>query len=143
MGKQKERSMINRKENIAIHNVINAFEKMDMGLFEYIAEDVDLAIDHYKDDADTKWQQCQSKQEMAGLLGRLAQDVFPKGTHVLALSSQALGDGWYITTFSQQFWYGILSKEVIGKSLIVSHELDGQVDYFRETVQAVEILEPA
>lgn len=135
--------MINRKENIAIHNVINAFEKMDMGLFEYIAEDVDLAIDHYKDDADTKWQQCQSKQEMAGLLGRLAQDVFPKGTHVLALSSQALGDGWYITTFSQQFWYGILSKEVIGKSLIVSHELDGQVDYFRETVQAVEILEPA
>lgn len=143
MDKQKERSMINRKENIAIHNVINAFEKMDMGLFEYIAEDVDLAIDHYKDDADTKWQQCQSKQEMAGLLGRLAQDVFPKGTHVLALSSQALGDGWYITTFSQQFWYGILSKEVIGKSLIVSHELDGQVDYFRETVQAVEILEPA
>lgn len=143
MGKQKERSMINRKENIAIHNVINAFEKMDMGLFEYIAEDVDLAIDHYKDDADTKWQQCQSKQEMAGLLGRLAQDVFPKGTHVLALSSQALGDGWYITTFSQQFWYGILSKEVIGKSLIVSHELDGQVDYFRETVQTVEILEPA
>ena len=135
--------MINRKENIAIHNVMNAFEKMDMGLFEYIAEDVDLAIDHYKDDADTKWQQCQSKQEMAGLLGRLAQDVFPKGNHVLALSSQALGDGWYITTFSQQFWYGILSKEVIGKSLIVSHELNGQVDYFRETVQAVEVLESA
>lgn len=135
--------MINRKENIAIHNVMNAFEKMDMGLFDYVTDDIDLAIGHYKDDADTKWQQCQSKQKMSELLGRLAQDIFPHGTRILELSSQALGGGWYITTFSQQFWYGILSKEVIGKSLIVSHELNGQVDYFRETVQAVEVLESA
>lgn len=135
--------MIKRDENIAIHNVMNAFEKMDMGLFDYIADNVDLAIDHYKDDADTQWQKCQSKQQMAGLLGRLAQEIFPRGTKILALNSQSLGDGWYLTQFSQQFWYGILSKEVTGSSLIVSHESGGQVDYFRETVQKVEVLESA
>lgn len=129
--------MLNRSSEIAIHKVMNAFEKMDMTLFDHISDQIDLSIDHYQDEEDTQWQQCQSKDQMAVLLGRLAQDIFPKGTRILELQSQDLGDGWYLTKFSQQFWYGVSSSEVIGKSLILSHEVGGKVDYFRETVQAV------
>ena len=129
--------MIARTENIAIHNLMNEFELGGIGLFDYVDTELDLSIDHFKDDADTQWQKSKNAMELGNLFGRLQTEIFPKGTKILRLESQSLGEGWYITHLSQQFWYGLKKEEVIGRSLILSHESDGKVDYFRETVQSV------
>lgn len=130
--------MIERHSNIVIHQLLNHFEKGDMALLELIADDIDFRIDHYKDEADTSWQQCQNKEEFISVLTRLNNEIFPKGTLITALASESLGDGWYLTTFGQSFWYGLIEKDVTSETFIISHELDGQVDYFRESVTSLQ-----
>ena len=130
--------MIERHSNIVIHQLLNHFEKGDMALLELIADDIDFRIDHYKDEADTSWQQCQNKEKFISVLTRLNSEVFPKGTLITALASESLGDGWYLTTFGQSFWHGLIEKDVTSKTFIISHELDGQVDYFRESVTSLQ-----
>lgn len=130
--------MIERHSNIVIHQLLNHFEKGDLALLELIADDIDFRIDHYKDEADTSWQQCQNKEEFINVLKRLNNEIFPKGTLITALASESLGDGWYLTTFGQSFWYGLIEKDVTSETFIISHELDGQVDYFRESVTSLQ-----
>jgi hypothetical protein len=130
--------MINRNIPILIHLLLNKFEQGDMSLLEQVADDIDLAIEHYQDDLDIQWQRCNDKQGFIEVLTRLSQDVFPKGTKILELGSNSLNDGWHITHMSQTFWYGETSDQVIGKSIIISHETGDQIDYFREIVQSVE-----
>jgi hypothetical protein len=130
--------MFERHSDIAIHQLLNRFEKGDMTLLAFIADDINLRIDHYKDDADIGWQQCENKTGFIELLTRLGTEIFPKGTQITGLSSTALGDGWYITTFDQSFWYGLVEKQVNSRTYIVSHELDGKIDYFRENVSALQ-----
>ncbi|OCH73577.1 hypothetical protein A6E14_14210 [Vibrio genomosp. F10] len=119
---------------MAIHQILNRFEKGDLTLLELIADDISLQIDHYKDDAETDWQRCENKEGFIAVLDRLGKEIFPKGTTITGLESEALGDGWYVTTFDQSFWYGLAEQTVESRTYIVSHELDGQVDYFRENV---------
>jgi len=130
--------MFERHSKIVIHQLLNRFENGDMALLELIADDIDFRIDHYKDDADTSWQQCQSSEEFVGVLTRLGTEVFPKGTKITGLTSVALGDNWYLTTFDQSFWYGLVEKDATSRTYILSHELDGQVDYFRENVTTLQ-----
>ncbi|WP_445946443.1 hypothetical protein [Shewanella sp.] len=130
--------MFERHSDIAIHQLLNRFEKGDMTLFEFIADDINLRIDHYQDHADISWQQCDNKAGFSELLTRLGTDIFPQGTKINALSSAALGDGWYITTFDQTFWYGVTEKRVNSRTYIVSHELNGKIDYFRENVSTLQ-----
>lgn len=130
--------MFERHSDIAIHHLLNRFEKGDMTLLELIAEDIDLRIDHYKDSADTNWQQCKNKAGFIEVLTRLGTDIFPEGTTITGLHSEALGDGWHITTFDQSFWYGLAQSNVNSRTYIVSHELNGQIDYFRENVSTID-----
>ena len=130
--------MFERNSNIAIHQLLNRFEQGDMSLLELVANDIDLRIDHYKDDADTGWQQCDNKADFIEVLTRLGSEIFPNGTTINSLSSEPLGDGWYITTFDQYFWYGLAKKDVQSRTYIVSHELAGQIDYFRESVTTLQ-----
>lgn len=130
--------MINRDQPITIHQLMNKFEKSDFSLLDHVDDNVNLAIEHYQDDGDVSWQSCQSKQGLLGVLGRLSKEVFPKGTKILKLESEDLGKGWYTTRLSQTFWYGVMEQEVNGLSVIISHETDGVIDYFREIVQSVE-----
>ena len=132
--------MYERDSNIAIHQLLNRFEKGDMSLLELVADDINLRIDHYKDEADTKWQQCENKTDFIAVLTRLGTKIFPKGTVINSLSSELLGNGWYITTFDQTFWYGLAEKKVQSRTYIVSHEANGQIDYFRENVGALNYL---
>ena len=130
--------MIDRNTPIAIHQLMNKFETGDMTLLEHISDGIDLAIEHYQDEADVEWQRCKNKQGFISLLGRLSEEIFPKGTKITNLNSRDLGDGWYSTQLSQTFWYGVVEETVEGKSIILSHEAEGVVDYFREVVQSVE-----
>jgi len=130
--------MINRDADIAIHQLMNKFELQDMSLLDHVADNIDLAIEHYQDETDVTWQQCTDKEGFVRVLGRLAEEVFPKGTQIVALSSESLGEGWIITRLTQRFWYAVMEQEVIGHSVIVSHEHKHTVDYFREIVQSVE-----
>ncbi|MCO4785649.1 hypothetical protein [Marinomonas atlantica] len=126
--------MLERHSDIAIHRVLNLFEAGDMTLLTFFSDDIDLRIDHYKDDADTQWQCCDSKAGLMKVLAQLGKEVFPNGTKITGLTSESLDDGWFITTFDQSFWYGLEGRDVDSRTYIVSHELDGQVDYFRENV---------
>jgi hypothetical protein len=45
-----------------------------------------------------------------------------------------LGDGWHLTLFNQRFFYGVRQRDVTSLTFIVSHETDGLLDFFRETV---------
>lgn len=132
--------MYERDSNITIHQLLNRFEKGDMSLLELVADDIDLRIDHYKDDADTQWQQCSNKADFITVLTRLGNEIFPQGTVINHLSSEALADGWFITTFDQTFWYGLAEKKVQSRTYIVSHEVNGQIDYFRENVSTLNYL---
>ena len=130
--------MFERHDNIVIHQLLNRFEKGDMTLLELIADDIDFRIDHYKDDADTSWQQCQNKEGFIKVLTRLGAEIFPKGTTINGLTSLELSDGWYLTTFDQSFWYGLAEKDVTSRTYIISHEFEGQLDYFRENVTTLQ-----
>tara|TARA_B110000211_G_scaffold221431_1_gene269041 strand:- start:635 stop:1039 length:405 start_codon:yes stop_codon:yes gene_type:complete len=130
--------MIKRSGDIAIHQLLNRFEQGDMSLLDLIADDIDLRIDHYKDDADTHWQQCNNKSDFIGVLTRLGEEIFPRGTVINTLNSESLGEGWYCTIFDQSFWYGLEEQYVKSRTYIISHELDGQIDYFRENVSTLQ-----
>lgn len=127
-----------RTEPIAIHRVLDLFEKGSPELFGELSEQLDFRIDHYRDETDVAWQVASGLEEMAGVLQRLAQDVFPKGTHILALASQALGQGWFLTRFEQRFFYPVRNCECESITYILNHEDNGKLDFFRETVTTIE-----
>ncbi|SFT33432.1 hypothetical protein [Sedimentitalea nanhaiensis] len=126
-----------KSEETAIGQVLAKFIAGDPSLFELISEDVDFRIDHYRDEADTSWQQATSREGLAEVIGRLGQDVFPKGTEALGIDSFALGDGWHLIRFNQKFFYGERQRDVTSLTYIVSHETDGLLDFFRETVTTI------
>lgn len=121
-------------ENTVIGRVLAKFAAGDPSLFDLIAEDIDFRIDHYRDEADTSWQQADSRNSLAQVIGRLGKEVFPKGTEALAIDCYELGEGWHLTCFNQRFFYGVRQKDVTSLTYIVTHETDGQMDYFRENV---------
>ncbi len=126
-----------RSEPIVIHRVIDLFEQQSPDLFGYLAENLDFRIDHYHDEVDVSWQAAADIGEMAAVLQRLAVEVFPKGTRVLELRSLDLGHGWFVTRFHQRFFYGVRQRGCESVTFILSHETDGKLDYFRETVTDV------
>ncbi|WP_428647186.1 hypothetical protein [Roseibium sp.] len=130
-----------RSEPIAIHRVLDHFEKQSPELFGCLSENLDFRIDHFHDEADVSWQSASSLAEMAAVLQRLAVDIFPKGTKVTGMSSLDLGDGWFVTRFTHRFYYGVRQCNCESATIIVSHESDGKLDYFRETVTDVTSLE--
>ncbi|PIE11167.1 MAG: hypothetical protein CSA72_03320 [Rhodobacterales bacterium] len=117
-----------------ICRVLEKFAAGDPTLFELIAEDIDFRIDHFRDDAETAWQSANTRNALMAVIGRLGTEVFPKGTELLGLDCFDLGDGWHLTRFNQRFFYGIRQQQVTSLTYIVSHEADGQLDYFRENV---------
>ena len=124
-------------ENSVIGQVIAKFVAGDPTMFALIAEDIDFRIDHFRDETDINWQQAKGREALVTLVGRLGKEVFPKGTRALSVSGTELGDGWYLTSFHQQFFYGVRQEEVKSQTYILSHEADGLLDYFRETVTNV------
>lgn len=122
-------------DETAIGQVLTKFIAGDSSLFNLIADDIDFRIDHFRDgEADTNWQQANSREQLMAVIGQLGQDVFPKGTEALSLECSALGDGWHFTCFEQRFFYGVRQRYVTSRTYIVSHETDGLLDFFRETV---------
>ncbi|WP_051600295.1 MULTISPECIES: hypothetical protein [Hyphomonas] len=117
-----------------IGQVLSRFAAGDPSLFELIADDVDFRIDHFRDEADTSWQLANSREALMGVMVQLSQDVFPKGTEALGIDVFALGDGWHLTRFNQRFFYGERQRDVTSVTFIISHETDGMLDFFRETV---------
>ena len=123
-----------RTAETTIGQVLARFAAGDLSLFELIADDVDFRIDHFRDEADTSWQLATSREALMGVIGRLGQDVFPKGSEALGIDVFALGDGWHLTRFHQRFFYGERQRDVTSVTFIISHEADGLLDYFRENV---------
>ena len=121
-----------------VDHVLAAFAQGDVAtLLAHIADDVDFRIDHYRDAADTSWQQARSKQDLLVVLQRLAVEVFPKGTQILHTHSTPLGNHWVLTQFHQRFFYAVQERAVESLTWIVSHSQDGLLDYFRETVTTI------
>lgn len=121
-----------------IDNVLNAFAAGDVPtLLAHIDDGVDFRIDHYRDTADVSWQQAKDKAGLLAVLQRLAAEVFPRGTQIVQTESQALGDDWVLTRFHQRFFYAVQQREVESVTWIVSHSVQGRLDYFRETVTTI------
>lgn len=117
-----------------IGQVLAKFAVGDPSLFELIAEDIDFRIDHFRDEVDTEWQKADTRDALMSLVGRLGEEIFPKGTEALGIDSFELGNGWHLTCFNQRFFYGVRQKNVTSLTYIVSHEENGALDYFRENV---------
>jgi len=132
------RSLLMTTATPPIEHVLRAFAAGDVpALLAHVADDVDLRIDHYRDDADTRWQVATSKADLLGVLQRLATDVFPQGTRLIETESRELGSDWVLTRFHQQFFYAVQQRTVASQTWILSHSVNGQVDYFRETVATI------
>ncbi len=123
-----------KADETVIGQVLTKFAAGDPSLFELISSDIDFRIDHFRDEADTSWQQATSREALMAVITRLGQDVFPKGTEALGIDSFALGNGWHLTCFNQRFFYGERQRDVTSITYIVSHEADGLLDFFRENV---------
>lgn len=121
-----------------IQSLLQHFEAGSPELLGCVTDDIDLRIEHYRDDTDVTWQRAESIQGLVELLGRLATEIFPQGTQILGLDCRHLGDGWYQTEFVQTFWYPLQDRKVVGRSLFISHEAEGKVDFLREIVTSVE-----
>lgn len=121
-----------------IQSLLQHFEAGSPELLGCVTEDIDLRIEHYRDDADISWQRAESLQDLVTLLGRLITEIFPQGTKILGMDCRHLGDGWYQTEFVQTFWYPLQKQQVVGRSLFISHEAEGKVDFLREIVTSVE-----
>lgn len=121
-------------ESTVIGQVLHKFAAGDPSFFELIAEDIDFRIDHFRDETDTSWQQANSRDELMGVVGRLGEEIFPQGTNVLGIEVSELGEGWHLTCFNQRFFYGVRQRIVTTLTYILSHEAEGELDYFRETV---------
>jgi hypothetical protein len=128
---------ITQQAEPAIDRVLKKFAVGDPTLFEDMADSIDFRIDHYRDELDVSWQVASNKAEMAELLQRLAVEVFPKGTQALDISTRALGDDWYLTHFEQRYFYAVRQRMVESVTHIISHQQDGRMDFFRETVTNV------
>lgn len=118
----------------AIGQLLSKFAQADPAMLNHIAEDIDFRIDHFRDDADTSWQVAGSLETLIAVIGRLGNEVFPRGTQALGVDVHTLGDGWHLTRFEQKFFYGLAQNEVTSLTYITSHETAGKVDFFRETV---------
>ena len=129
--------MLTRAEPLPIHQLLNKLEEGDFSLLDLISDNIDFRIDHYNDDIDIAWQQCDNKQDFVIVLQRLTSEIFPKGTKIINISSNALNDGWYMTIFEQQFFYAVRGGEIFSRTFIISHEVNGKIDYFREHVTEV------
>lgn len=126
-----------------IDHVLQAFAAGNVhALLGHMSDDIDLRIDHYRDGADTRWQIACGKSSVPALLQRLATDVFPSGTRINVAESRDLGDDWVLTRLEQQFFYAVQQREVSSQTWILSHSVDGQLDYFRETVTTISPLTP-
>jgi hypothetical protein len=121
----------------AINRVLSKFAAGDPGLFEDMADTIDFRIDHYNDEQDVSWQVASNKAELAEVLQRLAVEVFPRGTQALGITTTALGDDWYLSRFEQRFFYAVRERMVESVTHIISHQHDGKMDFFRETVTNV------
>lgn len=121
----------------AIGQLLNKFAQGDATMVHHVADDIDFRIDHFKDDLDTSWQMAGSLTELLGILQRLGQEVFPKGTQALGIDTFCIGGDWHLTRFNQHFFYGVRQCEVTSLTFILSHETGGKVDYFREIVTDV------
>ncbi|MEP2718007.1 hypothetical protein [Pseudophaeobacter sp.] len=122
----------------AIESLLRKFVAGDPDLVSHMAPDIDFRIDHFRDEADVSWQVGKGLADIATILPRLASEIFPKGTEALAITPQILPqEGWILTTFEQKFFYGLRGRMCTSLTLILSHEADGKVDYFRETVTEV------
>lgn len=117
-----------------IDTLLRKFAAGDPGLMGLIASDIDFAIEHYRDDADTSWQRAHGIEGFGAVLTRLGSDIFPQGTRIITLESRALGDGWHHTRFEQEFFYGLRGCMVRSVTFILSHEAGGKLDFFREVV---------
>lgn len=127
--------------NTAIQTALEKFTTGDPAMFDYLAPNINFAIEHYGEaDADISWQRATNKEDLAGLVGRLGTEVFPQGTKPLALNTVRLGNGWHLTRFEQEFFYGVRDCMVQSTTYVMSHEQDGLVDYFRETVTTVDTI---
>lgn len=130
------------QETTAIETLLRKFVANDPTLMGHMADDIDFRIDHFQDETDVSWQVASSLAEMGGILQRLGGEIFPKGTKALSIETQRLPqEGWMLTTFAQEFYYGLRAGMCTSVTLILSHETEGKVDYFRETVTNVVDLE--
>lgn len=129
-----------QNNDLAIQQVLSKFETGDASIFTHLADNIDFRIDHFQDDIDVSWQVAQSTEEMMTVMQRLAAEVFPQGTKILSKETTDLGNGWHNTRLNQRFFYAVRQKEVESITYILSHEAEGKVDYFRETVTTVDDL---
>ncbi|MFS4580594.1 hypothetical protein [Phaeobacter sp. C3_T13_0] len=122
-----------------IEQLLRLFEAGDPALMGFIAPDIDFRIDHYRDGdgADVSWQQASDIEGFGVILSRLGPEVFPQGTKIIDLRTQDLGDGWCNTRFCQRYHYAVRDRMVESLTFILSHQNNGQIDYFRETVTTV------
>lgn len=134
---QTQTFLLPRTKPIAIHRILDLFEKGSPELLGLMAGDLDFRIDHYRDETDVSWQVASNTKEMMTVLQRLSQEVFTKGTRIVGLDSAPLGEGWFLTRFHQIFYYEVRQRECESVTFILSHEADGKLDYFRETVTNV------
>ncbi len=124
----------------AIAQLLQKFAAGDPDMMAHIAEEIDFRIDHYADDLDVSWQAGKGLAAMGPILARLGAEVFPQGTEALEIEAQPLGDGWHLTRFHQRFFYGLKAQTVTSLTYILSHEVAGKVDYFRETVTGTQAI---
>lgn len=129
-----------QNNDLAIQQVLSKFETGDASIFTHLADNIDFRIDHFQDDIDISWQVAQSTEEMMTVMQRLAAEVFPQGTKILSKETTDLGNGWHNTRLNQRFFYAVRQKDVESITYILSHEAEGKVDYFRETVTTVDDL---
>ena len=120
-----------------IDRVLTLFEAGDQSILQYIAPNIDFRIDHFQDSADVSWQIASDLDGFTKVLTRLAEDVFPAGTKIIDLTTTDLGMGWAFTRFEQRFFYAVQKREVQSVTYITSHETDGKMDFFRETVTTI------
>ncbi|MDE4133994.1 hypothetical protein PXK00_12795 [Phaeobacter sp. QD34_3] len=123
-----------------IEQVLRLFEAGDPAILTLLAEDIDFRIDHYKDDADTAWQQARGMGAFGPVLQRLGQEIFPQGTRIRDLTTKTLCDGWAVTRMEQEFFYPRRNGMVNSVTYIITHEEAGQIDYFRETVTTIDTI---
>ncbi|MGE4328316.1 MAG: hypothetical protein AB7E21_19720, partial [Pseudodonghicola sp.] len=74
-----------------ITTLLRKFTAADPSMFDLVAPDIDFRIDHYRDEADTGWQIARSLPELIGVVQRLGQEIFPKGTRLQCVETRALG----------------------------------------------------
>lgn len=131
-------SQSSQNNDLAIQQVLSKFETGDASIFTHLADNIDFRIDHFQDETDVSWQVAQSTEEMMTVMQRLATEVFPQGTKILSKETTDLGNGWHNTRLNQRFFYAVRQKDVESVTYILSHEVAGKVDYFRETVTTVD-----